>query len=118
LNFTDAACAYQKDLYSADGVFLRTVCYVSFADTRDKGDANCKSAGMKLVNPDDALEILGNLINYANELAPNTAGASFWIGGDQNGQCSSLKWISAYNFVRQYLSCASKMGAMCEFNSE
>jgi hypothetical protein len=108
----------QKDLYTSEGIYLKTVCYVSQSDTRDNGALTCSSFEMQLANPDDVPESLGALIAFTNEAVPYTAGAAAWVGGDKNGQCSILSWVSASNFERQWIPCESNLGVICEFDSK
>jgi hypothetical protein len=79
---------------------------------------------MRLADADDGPESLGILITRAEGEFPNgMTGDGYtakyiWIDGEQNGKCLVLKWISAYNFDKAYVSCSQTNFAYCEFKSE
>jgi hypothetical protein len=116
LFFLDPDCAAQEDYYDADNNYLKTVCTYRADVTRDAAAIKCNSMGMKLANPDDDPESLGVLIQRAS--FEYYGGGVLWVRGLENGKCSILKWISNYNYNRQYVSCSESHYAYCEFNSE
>jgi hypothetical protein len=97
---------------------MKTLCFYDHAVTRDAGATKCESFGMKLADPENHPESLGVLITRANAEFKEVNETAIWVAGELDGKCSVLKWISSWNFEREWVACNETNQAYCEFDSE
>lgn len=113
--FLDPSCYGQRNIYDVNGNYLKTLCLYNQSATNEQAGVVCKSFGMKLANPDDGPEILGNLLTRANVEFSYFNGAALWTGGQKNNLCSALSWKSSWNFERIWTDCNKFLWSYCEF---
>jgi hypothetical protein len=117
--FIDGDCERQEDYYDAAGNYIKTVCtYAKAALTKQAAAVKCDSFNMILADPENHRESFGVLITRANAEYSLNAAAVLWVGGEQNGLCSVIKYKSDYNFEKKWVPCNSGFASYCEFNSE